>query len=304
MHPALTGLIPAPFTPLRPDGSLNLARIDELARHYAAQRVTGAFVAGTTGEAQSLTVSERQEIARAWVEVGKPRGLKIIVQVGHNCVAEARALAAHAAKIGADAIAAHASCFFRPSSVAELIDGLAPIAAEAPQVPFYFYDIPSMTNVRLPMVDFLRAGKDRIPNLRGLKYTNMDLVQFQHLVHLDNGSFDILFGHDELLLPATALGAKGAVGNTYNFAVPLYQRLLKAFADGHIDVARRLQLRAVEMINVFLSFGFLPATKATMEFIGLDCGPVRAPLSSLDSDRKAALREKLTRLEVIWKPEA
>lgn len=299
MHPALTGLIPAPFTPLGADGSLNLARIDDLARHYASQRVTGAFVAGTTGEAQSLTIAERQDLARAWVESARPRGLKVIVQVGHNCVSEARALAAHAARIGADAIAAHAPCFFRPNSVAELIEGLAPIAAEAPQLPFYFYDIPSMTNVRLPMVDFLRGGREKIPNLRGLKYTNMDLVQLQHVLHIDGGAFDILFGHDELLLPAAALGAKGAVGNTYNFAAPLYQKILKAFADGNIDVARRLQLRAVEMIDVFISFGFLPATKAVMEFIGLDCGPVRSPLSSLSLEKKAALREKLMRLEVL-----
>src|SRR5205823_3528877 len=101
MHPPLTGLIPAPFTPFHADGRLDLDRVDALAGHYARTGVSGAFVAGTTGEGPSLTLDERAALAERWVRAARPHGLKVIVQVGHNCQADARTLAAHAGRVGA-----------------------------------------------------------------------------------------------------------------------------------------------------------------------------------------------------------
>lgn len=299
MHPPLTGLIAAPFTPLHADGSLNLAPVAALAQHFAATGVSGVFVAGTTGEGLSLTLAERRALAERWIEAAAPYGLGVIVQVGHTCPADARALAAHAAEVGANAVASLAPCFFKPATVTHLLDFCAPVAAAAARLPFYFYDIPSMTGVQLPMVEFLTKGRSQIPNLRGLKYTNMDLVQFQEVVRLDGGAFDVLFGHDEVLLAGLVLGARGAVGSTYNFAAGLYQRLLKAFAAGDLETARREQARSVAMIRTLGAYGFLPAAKSVMERLGIDYGPVRPPLRSLSSAEKAALWESLDRLGVL-----
>lgn len=299
MHPPLIGLIPAPFTPMHPDGRLAVEQVDALARHYADSAVTGAFVAGTTGEGVSLTVSERVALAERWVAAARPLGLKVIVQVGHNSQADARQLAAHAARAGADAVAALAPSFFKPASAAELIDFCAPVAAAAAALPFYYYDIPVMTGVRLPMAEFLAKGREKIPNLRGLKHTNMDLAQLLECLRLDGGAFDVLFGHDEALLPALALGARGAVGTTYNFAAPLYHRLMRAFAAGDLEAAGREQARSVELVRLLGAYGFLPAAKAVMGFLGIDCGPVRPPLRPLGEAERASLREQLVRLDLL-----
>jgi len=64
------------------------------------------------------------------------------------------------------------------------------------------------------MVDFLVEGRDRIPNLAGIKYTRTNIVEIQRCVRLDDGRFDILFGCDEALLAVLALGIRGAVGST------------------------------------------------------------------------------------------
>jgi len=75
-----------------------------------------------------------------------------------------------------------------------------------------------------------------------------------------------------------ALGATGAVGGTYNFMAPLYQQLLAAFNQGDWITARLFQQRAIEIIAVMNGCGGLPAGKAMMKLLGIDCGPVRPPL--------------------------
>ena len=73
--------------------------------------------------------------------------LKVIVHVGGMSQVQCAELAAHAQAIGADMIAAMAPCFFKPGSVDELIGFFKPIAASASRLPFYYYNMPSITGV-------------------------------------------------------------------------------------------------------------------------------------------------------------
>src|SRR5258707_3365007 len=169
----LTGLVAATFTPLRPDGSLNPQAVTEHARLLAEAKVSGVFGGGTTGECHSLSVAERCAIAEQWVRAVGDR-MPVVVHVGHHCLPDAQALAAHAARTGATAIAALAPSYFKPQTVDDLIDFCAGVASAAPALPFYFYHIPSMTGVNLSMADYLCRGSERIPRLAGLKFTHND----------------------------------------------------------------------------------------------------------------------------------
>jgi N-acetylneuraminate lyase len=286
----LSGLIAAPHTPFKPDGALNLAPIERQAALLARNRVSGAFVCGTTGEGSSLTTAERRKVAARWAEA-RPRGLQLIVHVGHPSAEESRALARHAAKIGADAIATLAPSFFKPTGLDELVTYCARVAAAAPELPFYYYHMPAMTGVNFPAADFLRAAAGRIPSLRGIKFTHENLMDFALAQAHDGGRFNLLFGRDEILLAGLALGAVGAVGSTYNYAAPLYHRVIAAFEAGDLAAARAAQQQAIAMIEVHNRCGGLAAGKAAMSFLGLDCGPVRAPLRPLDSAEQKRLRE-------------
>src|SRR5689334_4821596 len=110
--PALTGLIAATHTPFHSDGSLNLAVVEAQAAHLLQHGITAAFIGGTTGESHSLTLDERRALAERWIEVTRGTKLKVIVHVGGNCLADARALATQAQKIGAAAISALAPSYF------------------------------------------------------------------------------------------------------------------------------------------------------------------------------------------------
>ena len=329
MTSKLTGLIAAPFTAMNADCSLNLPMIEHQARTLVENRITGAFICGTTGEGLSLTTEERVQIAEKWKSAAPP-SLKIIVHVGHQSINESKRLAAHAEKIGAAAFATIAPTFFRVANLDQLVQYCAQVAEAAPGLPFYYYHMPAMTGADFSMHDFLALASRRIPNLAGIKFTHENLMDYTRCLNFQapnaspspwgegrgegdrpfrqplaasdkdpqpivdrEGRFNILFGRDEILLAALALGATGAVGSTYNYMAGIYHRMMAAFDSGDIENARHYQLTAIQIITVMSRGGGLPAGKAIMKMIGIDCGPVRAPLQNLSPDALKSLAREL-----------
>ncbi len=292
MKSILTGLVAAPYTPFRPNGELDLTVIPRQAALLVHNGVKGAFICGTTGEGYSLTLEERKEIARAW-RAAAPPSLKVVVHVGHLTLSVSCALASHAQEIGADAIATIAPNFFKPAGAAELVAWCRAVASAAPRLPFYYYHMPAMTGVTIPVNEFLQKTDGHIPNLVGVKFTHEDLMDYGLASQVANGRYDMLFGRDEILIAGLSLGAVGAVGSTYNFAAPLFLRLMKAFASGDLPTARREQARARDFIRIVHHHGGLAAGKTVMKLIGVDCGPVRLPLRQLTAETENSLRHDL-----------
>jgi N-acetylneuraminate lyase len=203
---ALTGLAAAPYTAFRPDGRLNLDAIPAQVDLLEAGGVRSVFICGTTGEGASLTTDERIQLAQAWRRATAGR-LQLVIHVGHNSHAESCRLGEHAAAIGADAIASIAPNFYKPIATADLVDWCACVADSAPVVPFYYYHMPALTGIRIRGLEFLERAAARIPTLRGIKFTDEDLMDFAACVQFHGRAFDIVFGRDEILLAALGLGA-------------------------------------------------------------------------------------------------
>jgi N-acetylneuraminate lyase len=297
-YPKLTGFVAATHTAFHADGSLDLDAVEKQASHLLSHRVAGAFIMGTTGECHSLSLAERLALTQRWIEVTRGTSLPVVVHVGANSLSDARALAADAQQRGAFGIAALAPSYYKPRDVSTLVDCMAEIASAAPDTPFYYYDIPSMTGVALPMADFLKQA--RIPTLAGLKFSNSDLMMFQLCLQQDPERLSLFWGSDESLLAALALGGEGvgAVGSTYNFAAPIYHRLLKAFGAGDLARAREEQSRSVRIVQCLCATpgGFLGASKAVMNWLGVPVGPVRLPLVNPTAPQAAELRLGLEKM--------
>ncbi len=299
----LSGLVAATFTPMQEDGALNLAAVPAMVEHLERWKIAGLYVVGSTGEGVSLTSAERCATVEAFVQAAAGR-VPVVVQVGHNSVAEACAMAAHAQRAGAAAVSATPPSYFKPPTLDILAGTMAQIAGAAPALPFYYYHIPTVTGVGFDMLDFLRAAADRIPTLAGIKFTSPALHELLACAEFQPSAFEILSGLDELLLPALSMGVRGAVGSTYNFAAPLYHRILDAFARGDLPAARQWQSRAVTMIRCVVQFG-LAGQKAAMKVLGHDCGPGRLPLLQLDAGQVEQMRQQLQAMGFFqWLDEA
>ena len=288
----LTGLIVAAHTPFDADGELNLSVVPQIVEHHIAAGISAIYAVGSTGEGVSLRASERMATAEAYVNAAAGR-LPVIVQVGSNSLAESCDLAAHAADCGAYAVSANAPSYFKINSVSGLVDAMGQIASAAPDLPFYHYYIPIFTGSEVDMLEFLDRGSVAIPNLAGLKYTDLKVREYQACLNLDGGRFDVLWGCDEMLLSALVVGSKCGVGSTYNIAAPLYRRIVDCYNSGDIEAARKWQLCSVEMVRVLIAHNLHPSIKAVMGMLGIDVGGCRAPLGVLDDSAKAALKKDL-----------
>ncbi|KAJ8300578.1 hypothetical protein KUTeg_022097 [Tegillarca granosa] len=166
------------------------------------------YVNGTTGEGASLTVDERKQIVEKWLSAAKGK-LSVTAR--------------HAQEVGADAIGALPSLFFKPQSLVN-------------------------------MEDFLTQAKDKIPTLNGIKFSSKDLVDMIGCVHVDGGKFNILYGCDEQLMAGFVMGAQGAVGSLHNFIPHVYQRMIKNLDDGDIIKARGEQIKGQRTCRILYKY--------------------------------------------------
>jgi len=292
----LDELVAAVFSPFHPDGSIAPDVVPIQASFLAAQGIKTVFITGTTGECHSLTCGERLALYDAWAQAGRAHGLAVIAHVGDNSIEDARTLARRASELELAAISALAPFYYKPESLEVLIDWCAAIAAAAPDLPFYYYDIPAFTGITLPVERFLVDAAACIPSLAGVKFTNPDLVSYRRSLDVAGQRFDLPWGNDETLLAGLVNGARGAVGSTYNFAPRLYVDLMTAFDRGDLSEARRLQSLSIAMVDAITATGFLGTAKALMVRLGVPIGPARAPLVNPTSQQFEAVFARLSAL--------
>ncbi|MGF1807376.1 dihydrodipicolinate synthase family protein [Aliivibrio sifiae] len=283
----LTGLIAAPHTPFDSSNNVNFEEIDKIAKHLIKDGVKGIYVCGTTGEGIHCSVEERKAIAERWVSASNNQ-LDIIVHTGALSIVDTLELTRHADTLDILATSAIGPCFFKPGSVADLVEYCATIAAAAPSKGFYYYHS-GMSGVNLNMEEFLIQADKRIPNLSGLKFNSGDLYEYQRCLRACDGKFDVPFGVDEHLPGALAVGAKSAVGSTYNYAAPHFNSIIDVFNRGDQEAVFNKMTNVIELIRVLVDFGGVAAGKVAMELHDINAGDPRLPLMPLTAEQKATV---------------
>lgn len=285
----------AAFTPMLPDGSVNWNQVRNLFHHCMETKANGVFLNGTTGECMSLSLQERIQLADAWMKCkteSTSPDFKIFVHVGSCNLVEAAQMAEHAQSKGADGIAMVPTFYFRPKTIEDVLDQCEYVASAAPEIPFYYYNIPSLTGVNFPLINFLERAIKRIPNFAGVKNSFTDLVDYQHCLHFSKGKYPLYWGTDEAFMMLYAGGNRHYVGSTYNYMNSLYLKLIDAHYNGEHDTVLQLQNEADAMYKIILAYNNIIAGKEIMRIIGVDCGPVRVPLKALTpADRETFFRK-------------
>uniref|UniRef100_A0A8B9IRJ0 N-acetylneuraminate lyase n=2 Tax=Amazona TaxID=12929 RepID=A0A8B9IRJ0_9PSIT len=298
----LEGLVAATVTPMTPDGQINLSVIHQYVDYLVSeQNVKNVFVNGTTGEGLSLSIQERKQLAEEWICQGKNKLDHVIIHVGALSLPESQELARHAAAIGASGIAVMAPFFFKPTNKDELIAFLQKVASEAPAVPFYYYHIPHLTGVKIHVEELLDGIKKQIPTFQGVKFSDTDLLDLAQCISKNESKqFAFLYGVDEQLLSALAIGANGAVGSTFNYLGRKTNLMLQAFAKPDLPLAQKYQFLTGEFLNFVIKLGFgVAQTKAVMTFVsGIPMGPPRLPLVNASEEFIIKAKAKLD--GIVW----
>ena len=293
----LQGLIAAPFTPMDKNGELNLSLIPEYYQFLKRNKVKGAFINGSTGEGVSMSLKEKKSVAEAWADAtNNDKDFKVMTLLGGTSLTDCKELAIYAQQVGLYAVSFTAPFYFKPTDAATLAACCKEIADVVPDMPFYYYHIPVLTGVGFSMIDLLKNVDGKIPNFVGIKYTHEDFMDFLSCLHFQNGKYDMLWGRDENMLPALAVGAKGAVGSTFNYAAPLYYDMIDAFNINDFKKAQSLQQQSIDMITLLGKYGGIATGKAYMKLVGLDCGGFRLPVKNMISEQFKLFKEDVEQI--------
>lgn len=272
-------------TPMHPDGRISRPGVDASVEHLRALGCDGIVVAGTTGEAPTLTPRETIDV----IEQVSNRGLRVIAGIGTSDTAAGVDLAASAATAGADALLVSAPPYSRTTQqgiAAHIVD-----IAEAAELPVMVYDVPARTGVEIEKATlFELAGH---PLIGAVKDAKGDLYEAMTIM----ATTDLAYycGIDELALAYLACGATGLVSVIGNVAADRNADLIDAIRAGDMDRAITVQRSVLPLIEaVMRTTQGAVAAKAALVRIGvLACAAVRRPLLESSSADLARLNQAL-----------
>jgi N-acetylneuraminate lyase len=241
--------------------------------------VHGAFVTGTTGEFPALSTGERRQVVEAWAKA-RPQGFGLAAHVGGTDLGQATELAAHAEDHGVDFIASVAPYYGDAPTIDLLVAHLRTVAAAAPSTPLCYYHIPSMTGVKHRPSEVVARGAGEIPTLRGVKFTDGDLMEYDR-TRASAPGVRVYFGRDELLPAGLAFGVDAVIGSLYNGLAPVAHRVVEAYDRGDHALAFELHRPFRDIATVSERHGGLGFVKELMNALGADSGRPRTPWGPL-----------------------
>jgi 4-hydroxy-tetrahydrodipicolinate synthase len=287
------GIVPALVTPFRADERIDYTAWQKIIDLMIANGVDGIFAAGGQGEFFSLDEEERVVALRFARQAAAAR-VPVYGNVGSVTTRDSIKLARAAQAEGIDYAVVITPYYLKPTAD-ELVDHYVEIC-RAVSMPVLAYNIPERTGVDLAP-DIVRRIAQKCVNFVGLKDSSgrLDLLPETVAIGKDR-PFAVFIGRDHMILRALELGCAGAVTACSNVAPKLFTDLYRAFVEGRMDEATRLQGLVDPLRQAFGLHTFPSVIKEAMEMIGYSAGPCRRPVSRMPEESRAQLKDVLDRL--------
>lgn len=294
-------VIPAFYACYDKHGEVSTDGVRALTRHLISKGIKGVYVGGSSGECIYQHVDERKKVLEAVMDEAKGE-LTVIVHVGCNNTADSVELAAHAQRVGADAIASIPPIYFHLPEYA-IADYWNAMSQAAPELDFVIYNIPQLAGTALTMSLFQEMLKN--PNVIAVKNSSMptvDIHQFKAAgikARGENG-FVVFNGPDEQFVSGRAIGADGGIGGTYAVMPELYLKMDELIRANNLSDALTIQNKANAIIfKMCEAKGNLYAVKKEIlrRMYGLELGSVRLPLASLAPADEAVVAQAQSMIE-------
>lgn len=291
--PIFTGSGVAIATPFTKDG-VNLEVLGKLL-DFQLEHGTDAIVAcGTTGEASTMTPSERIQVIEFCVEHVNGR-VPVIAGSGSNATEVAVSLSKDAEKAGADGLLL-VTPYYNKASQSGLIRHYQAIA-DAVDVPCILYNVPSRTGVSIAPETYAELAKH--PNITGTKEASGNLGNIQRTRNLCLEDFYIWSGNDDETVPICALGGVGVISVAANVLPAEMHTLARLCLDNDFSEAGKLQLYVKDFCDaMFCEVNPVPV-KTALSLLGWEMGELRLPLCPPDEKNLERIRETLVRYALL-----
>lgn len=273
MNPVFRGCATAVITPFTADGAVDFGAFERLFDYQLKGNMDALVVAGTTGEASTLTDEEQIDLIRFAVKLSAGR-MPIIAGTGSNETAHAIRLSQEAEKAGADALLLVTPYYNKTSQ-----QGLAAhftAVAKAVGLPMILYNVPGRTGMSIQPETLARLTE--VPNISGLKDATGDLGYTVKVRSLCGDHLHIYSGNDDVAVPLLSVGGVGLISVISNILPRRTREMVMAYLDGEPDRAGREQVALKPLIDaLFMETNPIPV-KFAAQAMGLCGGHMRLPL--------------------------
>lgn len=278
------GVIPAFYACYDDNGNVSGERAKKFASFLIDKGIKGLYVGGSSGECIYQSKEDRKLILESVMEVAKGK-ITVIAHIACNNTADGEELAAHAEKLGVDAIAAIPPIYFHLPDYA-IADYWNDMSKAAPNTDFIIYNIPQLAGVALNIPLYKKMREN--PKVIGVKNSSMPVQDIQMFKDVAGDDSVIFNGPDEQFVGGRIMGADGGIGGTYGVMPELFLAADKAVRDCDFKKAQDIQFKIDRIIYAMCScHGNLYAVmKEILRKQGIDIGGVRKPLADIiESDK-------------------
>jgi 4-hydroxy-tetrahydrodipicolinate synthase len=261
-------------TPFDGEGDVDYDQAQRLARALLDSGSDGLVVAGTTGEAPTLTHDEKLKLFAAIKEAVDGRGA-VLAGTGTNSTAASVELSREAERADVDGLLLTAPYYNKPTQ-----EGLYrhfEAVARATGLPCVPYNIPSRTGVNMTAETTLRLS--RIPNIAGIKEASGDLVQIARIIEGARDGFRVWSGDDAMTLPILAVGGYGVIAVVSHLAGTQMHQMIDDCLAGRPAEAAVIHRRLLPLMQTLMTTASNPSpVKYALNHIGFRVGAPRLPL--------------------------
>ncbi|MBO4852296.1 MAG: 4-hydroxy-tetrahydrodipicolinate synthase [Schwartzia sp.] len=274
-------------TPFTEDG-INFPEFGRLIDAQIAGHTDAIIVAGTTGEAATMSDAEHKEAIKFAVEYTKGR-VPVIAGTGSNDTAYAIQLSQYAEQAGADGLLL-VTPYYNKCTQKGLIEHFTKIA-DSVNVPCILYDVPSRTGVSIKVPTYAALSKH--PNIVAVKEANGDLSSILRLRYAVGDELAVYSGNDDQIVPILSLGGMGVISVLSNVAPKETHEICQLYFDGKVKESAALQIAFTDLADaLFCETNPIPV-KTAMRLMGYAAGPLRLPLSEMEPENLKKLETAL-----------
>jgi 4-hydroxy-tetrahydrodipicolinate synthase len=284
-------VLTAAVTPFDSRGAVDLDKFRELCRFLVDNGSDGVVVAGTTGEAPTLSDEERLSLVAAAVDELRGRA-SVVAGTGTYSTAHSVHLTEQAHELGVDAFLVVTPYYNKPPQRG-IVEHFKAVG-QASDKPIVVYNIPGRVAINIEPETIAQLAE--IPNVRAVKQANDDLSQAKRIVAL---GLELYAGDDNIVQPFLELGAVGGVCVHTHVVGPRVKEQVRLVRSGDLDGARAIDRELEAAYELLKIVGNPIAIKCALNLLGHDVGGHRLPLVDPTDDEREAVRGCLERLKLL-----
>jgi 4-hydroxy-tetrahydrodipicolinate synthase len=285
-NPYFGRLLTAMVTPFNADGSVNYEKAADLAEWLINNGSDGLVVAGSTGEAATMSAEEKLELFRVVVNRINKR-VPVIAGTGSNNTADSVKMTKMAEAMGVDGALIVGPYYNKPTQEGFYQHFAA--VAQSTGLPIIVYNVPGRTASNISPAIVARLAAD-FENIVAIKEAAGNVAQVAELYSVLPEEFTIYSGDDGLILPFMSVGATGLISVLSNIGGGILQDVMQAYEDGRVREAAKLNARMVPLANaMFIETNPIPVKAAVTLVAGIDAGQPRLPLTPMEPANKAKM---------------